>query len=320
MNKAQALDLAYAMVIPEFLFADGEAAVNSERIKTEEAINVLIGAYFTEDKPDFDFDCVMDLADRNRAFCDQLPPHLLGRGNSSNIKRALSLEDTIRSIAALQHRPVASLTSEVANNKDNVAAAFVSAAVGGSVIGIDIETTGISPDRCHIVNVGWETCELSAQAEPYDPHTEFCGLPDLYATCGVPLEHIHHISWDMISDKVSFRDNKKLQKELLEVLKSHPFMAHNAAFEDSWFMLNIDGYAQARKAGEIIPIDTREICRRLDPDVSRLPRESSPASLESWARRRHTLAADEAEYHQGLEDVDLMLKTTLAEFQMRNMY
>lgn len=47
-------------------------------------------------------------------------------------------------------------------------------------------------------------------------------------------------------------------------------MAHNAAFEDSWFMLHIDGYAEARKEGKIVPIDTREICRRLDPEFRSL--------------------------------------------------
>ena len=76
-------------------------------------------------------------------------------------------------------------------------------------------------------------------------------------------------------------------------MKKIPFMAHNAAFEDSWFMFNIDGYAEARKAGKIIVIDSRDICRRLDPEIRSLPRESSPAALENWARRRHTLAADE---------------------------
>ena len=50
-----------------------------------------------------------------------------------------------------------------------------------------------------------------------------------------------------------------------------------------------------------------------------LPRDSRPASLENWARRRGTLAADEAERHLGLDDVDLMLATVLAEFSERNM-
>ena len=51
-----------------------------------------------------------------------------------------------------------------------------------------------------------------------------------------------------------------------------------------------------------------------------LPRESAPASLENWARRRGTLSADENELHLGLDDTDLMLKTVQAEFNRKNMF
>ena len=97
-------------------------------------------------------------------------------------------------------------------------------------------------------------------------------------------------------------------------------MAHNAAFEDSWLMLNLDGYAEGRKAGRIIPIDTRDICRRIDPEYRTLPHDSRPATLENWARRRGTLKKDEKERHLGLEDVDLMFRTVEAEFAARNMF
>ena len=109
-----------------------------------------------------------------------------------------------------------------------------------------------------------------------------------------------------------------MQAELLKIMKKRPFMAHNAAFEDAWFMLNLDGYAEARKAGQIIPIDSRSICRELDPEVRKLPFDSHPASLENWARRRGTLAPDQAERHLGLDDTDLMLRTVYAEFKERN--
>ena len=97
-------------------------------------------------------------------------------------------------------------------------------------------------------------------------------------------------------------------------------MAHNAAFEDSWFMLHLPGYAEARRAGKIIVIDSRHICRSVDGEVRTLPRESAPASLQNWARRRGTLAADENELHLGLDDTDLMLRTVQAEFNLKNMF
>ena len=49
-------------------------------------------------------------------------------------------------------------------------------------------------------------------------------------------------------------------------------------------MLNLKGYAEARKAGKIIPIDTRDMCRALDPEVRRMSWDQHPATLENWAR------------------------------------
>ena len=124
----------------------------------------------------------------------------------------------------------------------------------------------------------------------------------------------------LLDGKKPFRYNTDLHKALLMSFETCPFLAHNAAFEDSWFMLHLPGYAEARKAGTICPIDTRDICRRIDPDVRTLPHDAKPAALESWAKRRGTLKAHEKERHLGLDDVDLMIRTVEAEFQERNMF
>ena len=139
--------------------------------------------------------------------------------------------------------------------------------------------------------------ELTSDAVPHDAEAHYCGLPDIYRGEDVPLSNIHHITWDDIDGKTPFRENKELQKQLLKLMKKYPYMAHNAAFEDSWFKIHLDGYAEARRAGKIIVIDSRQICRSLDADVRSLPRESAPAALENWARRRGTLAADANEQH-----------------------
>ena len=133
-------------------------------------------------------------------------------------------------------------------------------------------------------------------------------------------EFIHHITWGDVKYVKPLRANAPMQKAILAAMCAYPFMAHNAAFEDSWFMLNIAGYAEARKAGRITVIDSRDICRRVDPEVRTLPRESRPATLENWARRRGTLLAGESEVHLGLDDVELMLRTVQAEFAERNMF
>ena len=162
---------------------------------------------------------------------------------------------------------------------------------------------------------------MTSDAVPTDGEAVYCGLPEEpYRETGVPLADIHHITWDMVAGKTPFREDKALQKRLLTLMKKYPIMAHNAAFEDSWFRLHLDGYAEARRAGKIIVIDSRHICRSLDGEVRTLPRESAPAALENWARRRGTLVEGEAERHLGLDDTDLMLKTVQAEMNQKSMF
>ena len=52
---------------------------------------------------------------------------------------------------------------------------------------------------------------------------------------------------------------------------------------------------------------------------SRYQEQAQRCSLEAWAQRRGTLAADEAERHLGLDDTDLMFRTVLAELKERNL-
>lgn len=332
MNVSQALELAASFFIPEFLLADGISAVESERLKTEEAIKVLRDDWFAQPKgaESFSFDVVRELADRNRTLCDlvetsdsadaQALAKRRAESNSPNLARGMSEGDLIQGVAALQRRSVKKVAREVGGVLDNLAVVYVAAPVKGTVVGIDLETTGRNPDRSYIINIGWETMELTADAQPQDGRAVYCGMPAAWSGRSIPMEHIHHITPEMLKDKTPLREDKALQKELVALLSKHPFMAHNASFEDSWMMLHLEGYAEARKAGKIVPIDTRDICRRIDKDMVGLPRESHPASLENWARRRGTLDTHEAEKHLGLDDTDLMLRTVQAEFALRHMF
>ena len=225
----------------------------------------------------------------------------------------------MRGVAALQHRSVEKVAKEVEGMNATKGVLYASKPAKGTFVGIDIETTSTSPDRGYIVNIGWEVMELADGAEPTEAHSVFCGIPDEYEATGVPLSEIHKIQWSDVAGKKPFREDAELQKLLLKTLKAHPFLAHNAAFEDSWFTLHLNGYAEARKAGKIVPIDTRDICRALDPDVKFMSWEAKPTSLEAWAQRRGALAPDEAERHLGLDDTDLMFRTLIAELKERNL-
>ena len=319
MNLSDAISHASTIFMPEFLFGADESMLMGERAANEEAIHLLVEEYFANPNPGFEFDLVMELADRNRSLCDMMGPESVQADRSRNLANNLGDDDILRGVAALQHRNVAKVAQEVEGMNATKGVLYGSKPAKGTFVGIDIETTSTSPDRGYIVNVGWEAMELSEDAEPTDANSLFCGLPDQYEETGVPLSEIHKITWQDVGDKLPFREDVELQKRLLKVLKSHPFMAHNAAFEDSWLLLHLDGYAEARKAGKIIPIDTKDICRALDPEVRFLSWEAKPASLEAWAQRRGVLAADEEERHLGLDDTDLMFRTLIAELKERNL-
>ena len=319
MDLSQAIDRASAFALPFFLDDAGRTA---ERQKNEEALKVLLDTWKNAPagSEPFGFDLVLSLADRNRAICDDIGADVLRDVSPSCLARKLPDSDLVHAVARMQHRPDAEVAAIAGPGLDDLNIAYVDAPVSGMVMGIDIETTDRDPARGYVVNIGLEFMELAADAEPHDAFAGYCGIPAMYAEKGVPLEFIHHITWDDLKDCAPLRENTKMQQAILAAMCAYPYMAHNAAFEDSWFMLNIAGYAEARKAGKICVIDSRDICRRVDPEVRTLPRESRPATLENWARRRGTLAAGESEVHLGLDDVELMLRTVQAEFAERNMF
>lgn len=319
MNLNDAIGHASTLFMPEFFFGLDDETLAGERMANEEAINLLTQEFMTNPAPGFGFDLVLDLADRNRSLCDMIGAEKLRDERSRNLSSGLSDQDTLRAVAALQHRRPETVAKEVAGMNATRGVLYGAKPAKGTFVGVDIETTSTNPEQGYIVNVGWETMELREGARPEGATSAFCGLPAQYEETGVPLEEIHRISWNDVADKKPFRQDADLQAQLLKALMSKPYLAHNAAFEDSWFMLNLPGYAEARKAGKIIPIDTRDLCRALDPEVRFLSWETRPASLEAWARRRGTLAEDEAERHLGLDDTDLMFRTVVAELQERNL-
>lgn len=320
MELSQAIDLASAFVLPGLV--SDEASLQAERMKNEDAIKTLMDAWRSAPagKEPFGFDLVLSLVDRNRDVCDRIGAERLRDTSPSALARKLPDADLVHAVATMQRRPDAEVAAIAGPGLEDLNIAYVDAPVSGMVMGIDIETTDRDPARGYVVNIGLEFMDLAAKAKPHDAFAGYCGIPSMYAEKGVPLEFIHHIAWDDLKDSKPLRANAAMQKALLAAMCAYPFMAHNAAFEDSWFMLNIAGYAEARKAGKICVIDSRDICRRVDPEVRILPRESRPATLENWARRRGTLAADESEVHLGLDDVELMLRTVQAEFAERNMF
>ena len=320
MNLPQAIEHANTLVIPAFLADD--LARTAEREKNEEAIGLLTQAWMEAPlgAEPFHFDLVRGLADRNRELCDLIGVSKLRDVRGTSLAQRLADDDILAGCAALQHREVSAVRRSAGPGLRDMGVAYVEAPVSGMVAGVDIETTERYPDRGYIINVGMQFVRLAPKGKASAWCAAYCGLPAQYEQEGVPLAQIHHIGWGDLAGKKPFRENRELQAALLKAMETYPYLAHNAAFEDSWFMLHLNGYAEGRKAGRIVVVDTRDICRRIDPEVRTLPHDSKPAALETWARRRKVLSAKQKERHLGLDDVDLMFRTVQAEFAERSMF
>ena len=253
MELSQAIEHASAYLIPGFL--NDDATLTAERLKNEDALKTLLDAWNTapKDSLPFSFDLVRQLADRNREVCDLYGSERLRNVNGVSLARGLTIEDTARGVAKLQHRRETAVMKTAGPTLADLALAYHEKPVSGTILGIDIETTSRFPDQGYIINIGFEFWNLGPKTVPVDPHAAYFGMPELYREKGVPLSEIHHITWQDLDGRPLFRSDKAAQKALLTAMKKVPFMAHNAAFEDSWFMLHIDGYAEARKEGKIVP-------------------------------------------------------------------
>ena len=177
MNVSQALEYERQPFIPMFIYGD-HGAMESERQKGEEALKVLETEYFTaEDDPGFDFTTVRDLADRNRDLCDQIGEARLRNVTPATLSRGLSDADTCAAIGKMQKRTAASVMREIRGDRDALGVAYARKPIQGTVLGVDIETTGRAPERGYIINVGWEIMELTSAAIRTTPRRTTVACP-----------------------------------------------------------------------------------------------------------------------------------------------
>lgn len=199
-----------------------------------------------------------------------------------------------------------------------------------AVMGIDIETTGIDPARDYIIDVGFEFMNMASQRPAGEPETYayeqgYYAAGDAYGQSrlafGVPPENaalgnalIAKLTGIDVRGRSSeagyrlFDEWSQAQAGLLARLTQQPYVAHNATFEHSWFMLNVAGYAESYRAGRITIIDTLPMSRQWDPGA--VPTNEHPYgdnTLDAYAKRQGALDSAHNERHLGLEDSHIML-------------
>ncbi|WP_051923674.1 DNA polymerase III subunit epsilon [Bifidobacterium biavatii] len=198
-----------------------------------------------------------------------------------------------------------------------------------TVMGIDIETTGIDPARVYVIDVGFEFMNMNpdtpTQPNAYRYEQDYYEAGDAYGQArlafGVPARAArldNRIIRDLTGIDVRERGPESglrlfdewpaAQQGLLRRLETQPYVAHNATFEHGFFMLNVAGYAESYRAGNITIIDTMPMSKRWDPGSE--PDNEHPYGdnkLDSYAKRQGALDPSRNERHLGLEDAHIML-------------
>lgn len=181
--------------------------------------------------------------------------------------------------------------------------AYLRAPCVGDVVGIDLETTGLHATRDWCVNAGWAWMDLHDESEAmHGKATRSYGVSAARMELGNPTESISGIKTTDLVGLPALEADDAAQGQLLDLLQSAPFVAHNAGFEDSWFQQCVDGYAEAKRDGLVKIIDSRKISQRLDQYDGKTDNR-----LESYAHRWGALQPDESERHLGLQDTEIML-------------
>ena len=104
--------------IPMFIFGGGYEMVESERLRSEEALKALVDEWNANPEPSFGYDVIMGLADSNRELCDHVGETRLRNRPSSMLARSLSDADTCAAIGKMQRRSAAAVMREIRGDRE----------------------------------------------------------------------------------------------------------------------------------------------------------------------------------------------------------
>lgn len=233
-----------------------------------------------------------------------------------------------REIAWLQGRDVEdvqlAIERRIANGADPVeslATEYGAYAPAETMVGIDLETTGVSPNDSYIVDAGWESFDMAA-GHAFDAERRTYGVSDQRMGLGFKddITALTGISTQTVDGFLPFQEDPDAQLRMLDALDGHIMVAHNARFERSFLIRNCAGFAESLRDGTIRIIDSMKVAQHSE-DV-----RDQGFKLDDYARRNHALDADrdlsvptgnggmlrldqgKQERHLGLEDAHIMMR------------
>lgn len=190
-----------------------------------------------------------------------------------------------------------------------------------TMVGIDLETTGVSPNDSYIVDAGWESFDMAA-GHAFDAERHTYGVSDQRMGLGFKddITALTGISTQTVDGFLPFQEDPDAQLRMLDALAGHIMVAHNARFERSFLIRNCAGFAESLRDGTIRIIDSMKVAQHSE-DM-----RTQGFKLDDYARRNHALDADrdtcvpasdggtlhldqdETERHLGLEDAHIMMR------------
>lgn len=165
------------------------------------------------------------------------------------------------------------------------------------MVGIDIETNGLSPSTGRVIEASVVSIDRKGEAK-----VEFDSLFDVperaHQGAGMGAVDVHHITPDMVKGRPTFEDTSS-QKRLLNSLKGKTIVSHNAPFERGYLVTHLPGFAEAVDAGEVKFLDTMNVVRDVMP-------QTENNTMKSFTEGNREIYA---EAHRSLPDTDMMMRS-----------
>ena len=192
--------------------------------------------YFTaEDDPGFDFATVRDLADRNRDLCDQI-----GEARLRNLTPATLSRGSVRcrtparpSVRCKRHRRIGPARDR--GDRDALGVDYARKPIQGPCSVSTSRPPAVRPGAA--TSSTWAGRSWSSPATPSrtTPRAHYCGLPDIYRGEGCAVVEYPPASPGTTSTAKAVPREQGTAEAAAQAYEEYPYMAHNAAFEDSWF-------------------------------------------------------------------------------------
>lgn len=191
----------------------------------------------------------------------------------------------------------------------------------GVMVGIDLETTGTSSSGDAIIDAGWEQYDMDAGLAS-DAQRHAYGLSPERNELGLKpdITDLTRIRTDDLQGLTPFEEDIEAQHTIMDALRGHTVVAHNANFEKNFLLSQCDGFGEALHDGTVQILDSLSVAHHCDPV------RDQGFALDDYARRYGALGDDRTteipaagggmisldqgmvERHLGLEDAHIMMR------------